>query len=132
MAGYAEYDAGAANAAERGRERAPPGVDPGMLPPPREGYFEIHVQFNHGMWWAMPRDLSEPLLELWRGGETQCSYVWDWEGARLGSYVDPEGEETSFNRYVIDFAAMLQRNTDNNRTRAIKIVQVLASGPDTE
>ena len=34
MAGYAQYDAGAANAAEPGRERAPPGVDPGMLPPP--------------------------------------------------------------------------------------------------
>ena len=101
-------------------------------PPPREGNFEIHVKFNNGMWWAMPRDLSEPLLELWRGGENHCSYVWDWEGARAGSYVDPDGEATSYNRYVIDFAAMLQRNTDNNRTRAIKIVQVLASGPDTE
>ena len=132
MAGYAEYDAGAANDAEAGRERARPGVDPGTRLPPREGNFEIHVKFKNGMWWAMPRDLSEPLLELWRGGETQCSYVWDWEGARLGSYLDPDGEATSMNRYVIDFAAMLQRNTDNNRTRAIKIVQVLASGPDTE
>ena len=37
MAGYAEYDAGAANDAEAGRERARPGVDPGMRPPPREG-----------------------------------------------------------------------------------------------
>ena len=132
MAGCAEYDAGAANDAEAGRERARAGVDPGMRPPPREGNFEIHVKFKNGMGWAMPRDLSEPLLELWRGGQTQCSYVWDWEGARIGSYVDPEGEETSFNRYVIDLAAMLQRNTDNNRTRAIRIVQVLASGPDTE
>ena len=99
---------------------------------PSNGNFEIHVQFKHGMWWAMPRDLSEGLLELWRSGETQCSYVWDWEGARLGSYLDPDGEATSMNRYVIDFAAMLQRNTDNNRTRAIKFVQVLASGPDTK
>ena len=132
MAEYAEYDAGAANAAERGRERAPPGVDPGMLPPPREGKFEIHVQFNHGMWWAMPRELSEQLLEVWRGGENQGSYVWDWGGARLGSYVDPEGEATSLNRYVIDFAAMRQRNSDNNRTRAIRIVQVLASSADTD
>ena len=80
----------------------------------------------------MPRELSEQLLEIWRGGENQGSYVWDWRGARSGSYVDPEGEETSLNRYIIDFVAMLQRNTDNNRTRAIKIVQVLASGPDTE
>ena len=132
MAGYAEYDAGAANAAERGRERAPPGVDPGMLPPPREGKFEIHVQFNHGIWWAMPRELSEQLLEVWRGEENQGSYVWDWGGARLGSYVDPEGEATSLNRYVIDFAAMRQRNIDNDRTRAIRIVQVWASGADTD
>ena len=132
MAGYAQYDAGAANAAEPGRERAPPGVDPGMLPPPREGKFEIHVQFNHGMWWAMPRELSEQLLEVWRGGENQGSYVWDWGGARLGSYVDPEGEATSLNRCVIDFAAMRQRNSDNNRTRAIRIVQVLGSGADTD
>ena len=132
MAGYAEYDAGAANAAERGRERAPPGVDPGMLPPPREGKFEIHVQFNHGIWWAMPRELSEQLLEVWRGEENQGSYVWDWGGARLGSYVDPEGEATSLNRYVIDFAAMRQRNIDNDRTRAIRIVQEWASGADTD
>ena len=132
MAGYAQYDAGAANAAEPGGGRAPPGVDPGMLPPPREGKFEIHVQVNHGMWWAMPRELSEQLLEVWRGGENQGSYVWDWGGARLGSYVDPEGEATSLNRYVIDFAAMRQRNSDNNRTRAIRIVQVLASGADTD
>ena len=132
MAGYAQYDAGAANAAEPGRERAPPGVDPGMLPPPREGNFEIHVQFNHGMWWAMPRELSEQLLEVWRGGGNQGSYVWDWRGARSGSYVDPEGEATSLNRYVIDFAAMRQRNTDNDRTRAIRIVQVWASGADTD
>ena len=144
MAGYAEYDAGAdmqqvdreraveSNDAEAGRERARPGVDPGMRPPPCGGHFEIHLQFKNGMWWAMPRDLSERLLELWRDGDTQCAYAWDWQGARLGSYVDPDGEATSYNRYVIDFAAMLQRNTDNNRTRAIKIVQVLASGPDTE
>ena len=103
-----------------------------MLRPPREGEFEIHVQFNNGMWWAMPRELSEQLLEVWRGGENQGSYVWDWGRARLGSYVDPNGEATSMNRYVIDFAAMLQRNTDNNRTRAIRIVQVLASGADTD
>ena len=132
MAGYAEYDAGVANDAEAGRERARPGVDPGMLPPPREGNLEIHVKFNNGMWWAMPRHLSDPLLELWRNGDNQCTYVWDWGGARPGSYVDPEGEETSLNRYIIDFVAMLQRNTDTSRTRTIKIVQVLASGPDTE
>ena len=101
MAGYAEYD-------EAGRERARPGVDPGMPPPPREGNFEIHVKFKNGMWWAMPRHLSEPLLELWRNGDNQCTYVWDWGEARAGSYVGPEGEETSLNRYIIDFVASAQ------------------------
>ena len=76
MAGYAEHDASVANDAEAGRERARPGVDPGMLPPQREGNFEIHVKFKNGMWWAMPRHLSEPLLEFWRNGDNQCSYVW--------------------------------------------------------
>ena len=132
MAGYAEHDASVANDAEAGRERARPGVDPGMLPPPREENLEIHVKFNNGMWWAMPRHLSDPLLELWHNGDNQCSYVWDWGEARAGSYVTPEGEETRLNRYIIDFRAMLQRNTDNSRTRAIKIVNVLASGSEAE
>ena len=132
MAGYAEHDASVANDAEAGRERARPGVDPGMLPPPREENLEIHVKFNNGNWWAMPRHLSDPLLELWRNGDNQCTCVWDWGEARAGSYVDPEGEETSLNRYIIDFVAMLQRNTDNSRTRAIKIVNVLASGSEAE
>ena len=92
---------------------------------PADGNFEIHVKFNNHMWWAMPRDLSDGLLELWRGGENNVSYVWDWEGTRPGSYVNADGEETPYNRYTIDFATMQQRNSDRTRFRAIKIVQVL-------
>ena len=76
------------------------------------------------MWWAMPRDLSDGLLELWRGGENNVSYVWDWEGTRPGSYVTPDGEETPFNRYTIDFTTMEQRNSDHLGVQPIKIVQV--------
>ena len=27
------------------------------------GPWEIHVAFNNGMWWAMPRDLSDSILK---------------------------------------------------------------------
>ena len=95
-----------------------------VLQPP-DGNFEIHVKFNNQMWWAMPRDLSDGLLGLWREGENNVSYVWDWGGTRPGSYKTPDGEETPYNRYTIDFATMQQRNSDRTSIRAIKIVQVL-------
>ena len=131
MAGYAPDVADSANAAEPGLERAPPGVDPAMLLQPRQGKLEIHVKFNNNMWWAMPHDLSDGLLELLRNEEKEVSYVWDWQGTRAGSWK-PDGEETSYNRYMIDFAAMRQRNIDNDRIRAMNIVEVLASGSATE
>ena len=92
---------------------------------PADGNFEIHVKFNNQMWWAMPRELSDGLLQLWRSGENNVSYVWNWEGTRPGSYVTPDGEETTFNRCTIDFTAMQQRNSDRTRVRGIKIVQVV-------
>ena len=107
------------------------GVDPevaaaanAVLQPP-DGNFEIHVKFNNQMWWAMPRELSDGLLQLWRNGFRNVSYVWNWEGTRPGSYVTPDGEETPFNRYTIDFTTMQQRNSDRTGVRAIKIVQVV-------
>ena len=92
---------------------------------PADGNFEIHVKFNNQMWWAMPRELSDGLLQLWGNGFRNVSYVWNWEGTRPGSYVTPDGEETPYNRYTIDFATMQQRNSDRTSIRAIKIVQVL-------
>ena len=83
------------------------------------------------MWWAMPHALSDGILEHWRSGAQEVSYIWDWQDARAGSY-QPNGEETTINRYIIDFATMRQRNLDNDRIRTIKIVEVLASGSATE
>ena len=88
---------------------------------------EIHVDFNNGMWWAMPHFLSDPILEEWRNGAHQVSFIWDWKNQRRGSYVTPDGEYTSINRYVIDFDTMYQRNTDSGSTRRVKVVCLLPS-----
>ena len=85
--------------------------------------WEIHVDCNHGMWWAMPHDLSDPILDQWINGSQQVSFVWDWEETRRGSYR-PDGADTSLNRYIIDFDDMRQRNLDNDRIRSVKVVCV--------
>ena len=86
--------------------------------------WEIHVEFNNDMWWAMPHDLSEAILHQWTHGAQRVSYVWDWEDTRTGSYK-PNGADTSINRYIIDFDTMHQRNLDSNRSRKVKVVCVL-------
>ena len=86
----------------------------------------IQVEFNNGMWWAMPRFHSQPILEEYFHGAQQVSFIWDWQGSRKGSYKLDEAD-TSINRYIIDFDTMLQRNIDNNRTRKVKVVCVLRS-----
>ena len=85
---------------------------------------EIHVEFNNDMWWVMPDELSGGILNEWKNGALQVSFVWDWGDSRTGSY-ECNGEETSLSRYIIDFQTMMQRNTDNNRTRRVKVVCVL-------
>ena len=85
---------------------------------------EIHVEFNNGMWWVMPHELSDNILQQWINGAQQVSFIWDWQDTRVGSY-QPEGVVTTINRYIIDFNTMQQRNIDNERTRRIKIVRVL-------
>ena len=89
---------------------APPGVDPRKL-------LELHVQDTNGMWFAMPRDLSDRLLEGWRSGENlKVLYVGDWEGARAC--------------YVIDFATMRQRKFGTQCE--YRINEVLGKGVATE
>ena len=86
--------------------------------------WEIQVSFNNDMWWAMPQELSDSILEQWTNGAEQVAFIWDWKTTRPGSY-QPGGAQTSINRYIIDFDTMYQRNLDNNRMRKVKIVCVL-------
>jgi hypothetical protein len=88
---------------------------------------ELHVEFNNGMWWAMPHVLSDDILTTWRNGAQQVSFIWDWGDTRRGSF-QPNGEETSINRYIMDFDTMQQRNLDNNRNRKVKVVYVVRGG----
>ena len=91
---------------------APPGVDPRKL-------LELHVQDPNGMWCAMPRDLSDRLLDSWRSGENlKVLYFVDSEGARAC--------------YVIDFATMRHRRFDSKCEYRIKIVEFTAKGAATE
>ena len=101
-------------------EMAANATEPGLQP----WKWEIHVDFNNGMWWAMPQILSDSILEQWVNGAQQVSFIWDWQATRKGSY-QPNGADTSINRYIIDFDTMHQRNVDNGRTRKVKVVCVL-------
>ena len=91
---------------------ASPGVEPRKL-------LELHVKDTNGMWWPMPLDLSDRLLEGWCSGETYpVLYVGDWEGARAC--------------YRIDFARMRRRNSLTKCEDRIKIVKVVGKGAATE
>ena len=96
----------------------------GKLPLVTEMKWEIHVEFSNDMWWAMPHELADSILETWTNGAQQVSFIWNWQGTRTGSY-QPNGADTSINRYIIDFDTMQQRNIDNDRTRKVKVVCVL-------
>ena len=96
----------------------------GTLPHVLQMKWEIHVAFNNDMWWTMPHELSDSVLEQWTNGAQQVSFIWDWQDTRKGSY-QPNDAETSINRYIIDFDTMCQRNVDNDRTRKVKVVCVL-------
>ena len=96
----------------------------GTLPLVADMKLEIHVEFTKGMWWAMPHELSDPIVHAWTHGAQLVSYVWDWGNTRTGSYR-PNGAVTTFNRYTIHFDAMLQRNSDSDRTRRVEVVCVL-------
>ena len=100
------------SAAQPGNDTA---AQPGKIP-------VIEVAFKGGMWWSIPPWLSMPLYEKYVEGQ-DAVYTWDWAESRTGSWVN-DGEETSINRYVIDFNAMEQKNIDNGRLRTIRIAWV--------
>ena len=105
-------------------EQPDPAMNQGTLPLATQLKWEIHVSFHNDMWWAMPHELSDSILQQWHHGAQQVSFIWDWKTTRKGSY-QPDGAETSISRYIIDFDTMYQRNLDNNRMRKVKVVAIL-------
>ena len=83
----------------------------------------IEIAFKNGMWWALPQEMSQALYDKYLANETDIGYTWDWGDSRSGSWKHDD-EETSINRYLIDFEAGLQRNIDNNRHRTMRVVWV--------
>ena len=53
--------------------------------------------------------------------QRRCSLHLGLGKKRAGSW-QPNGEETSINRYIIDFHAWEQRNLDNGRRRPVRLV----------
>ncbi len=84
----------------------------------------FEVAFRNGMWWSIPAEMSQALYEKYTNNE-DAGYTWDWGDTRTGSFV-LDGEETSINRYVIDFLAWEQRNIDNDRRRSVRLVWMSA------
>ena len=86
------------------------------------------MAFRNGMWWSIPVSISTALYEKYTNNE-DAGYTWDWADTRSGSWR-PDGEETSINRYFIDFRAWEQRNIDNNRRRSVRLAWVPAETVD--
>ena len=103
---------------------AGPTVSTGPCPTCGNFKWEIQVSFPNGMWWAMPQELSDFILEQWNHGAQEVVFIWDWKASRLGSWK-PDGANTSISRYIINFDTMVQRNLDNNRMRKVKVVAIL-------
>ena len=83
----------------------------------------VEVAFGYGKWWSIPQNMSSQLYEQYVNNQ-DAGYTWDWgEGGRHGSWA-PDGEQTSINRYMIDFVNCVQTNLDNQRKRSIRVVWV--------
>ena len=83
----------------------------------------IETAFKHGMWWALPEEMSPEVYDKHLANEENIVYVWDWGDSPYGAWK-PDDEETTLSRYLIDFEAGLQRNIDNNRHRTMRLVWV--------
>ena len=81
----------------------------------------IEIAFRNGKWWSLPAPMSQQLYDKYIANEQNIGYTWDWGDPHTGSR-SPEGEETSINRYSLDFNSMEQTNMDNNRKRSFCIV----------
>ena len=83
----------------------------------------IEAAFPEGMWWSIPQEMSAELFAKFQAGQ-DAVYTWDWGNSRKGSWK-PDGEDTSINRYMIDFVRKQQKNIDNGRMRTIRLIWIL-------
>ena len=94
-----------------------------------ERYIPIfEVAFQHGLWWSISSEMSQQIYDQYKN-QQNAGYTWDWGDARAGSW-QPDGQQTSINRYVIDFDTWEQRNVDNDRRRSVRLVWVTAKMAD--
>ena len=110
-------------------EQSATGIDPATHPPNSAGQPVIpifEVAFGNGMWWSIPAEMSAHLHEKYANNEN-AGYTWDLGDTRFGSWK-PDGDESSINRYTIDFLAWEQRNIDNDRRRSVRLVWVPPRG----
>ena len=82
----------------------------------------FEVAYKNNMWWSLSEWTSRCLYEQYIN-EQNAGYIWDWENARWGSWIN-DGEWTTINRYIIDFQTWEQRNIDNQRRRSIRLIWV--------
>ena len=68
----------------------------------------------------MPAEMSAQIYQMHFNGENVV-YTWDWGASRPGPFA-PAGEQTSINRYMIDFQTWEQVNIDNGRRRSVRLV----------
>ena len=77
----------------------------------------IEIALKQNVWWSMPAEMSAQIYQMNLNGE-DVVYTLDCGASRPGSFT-PEGEQTSINRYRIDFQKWQQINIDNGRRRSV-------------
>ena len=83
----------------------------------------FEVAFGGGKWWSIPQEMYKELYANFEAGQ-DAGYTWDWGDSRQGSWK-PDGENTTINRYTIDFVHKQQTNIDNGRVRTIRLIWIL-------
>ena len=95
------------------------------LPPVPLLQWEIHVEFANDMWWAMPHELSERILNEWKQGCREVSFVWNGGKRRVTTLHERLVTTLHPDAYTINFETMKQRNDDSRNMRTVKVVAVL-------
>ena len=78
----------------------------------------------------MPAEMSAQIYQMHLNGE-DVVYTLDWGASRPVSFA-PTGEQTSINRYMIDFQTWEQVNIDNGRRQSVRLVFLHGGKADAE